>query len=66
MMATSLRFEYRNHAGATSVRTVTPNSVVFHFGSTEWHPEEQWLMRAFDEEKMAQRDFAARDIIRFL
>lgn len=57
-----LKFKYTNHRGETGIRTVTPNSVSFHFGSTEWHPDAQWLMRAYDEDKHALRDFAARDV----
>lgn len=61
-MHTTLSFKYTNHRGETAIRIVTPNSVVFYFGSTEWHREPQWLMRAWDEEKNAMRDFAARDV----
>jgi predicted DNA-binding transcriptional regulator YafY len=45
-----------------SMRMVYPRQV--YFGSTEFHPEPQWLMEAFDEEKQAIRCFAMRDIIK--
>jgi hypothetical protein len=32
------------------------------FGSTEWHPAEQWFIRALDIEKGEERDFALLDI----
>lgn len=50
---------YTNWRGETSQRTIIPRGI--WFGSTEWHPEPQWLLRAFDVEKQAQRDFALKD-----
>ncbi|WP_336801783.1 hypothetical protein [Kaistia sp. MMO-174] len=47
---------YTNWRGVTGVRSIIPKSV--WYGSTEWHPEPQWLLRAFDVEKQADRDFA--------
>lgn len=55
-----LTFRYRNWRGETSTRTVVPQEV--WFGSSEWHPAEQWFMRAFDVEKGEVRDFALLDI----
>lgn len=51
---------YRNWRGEVSQRTITPKSV--WFGSTEWHPEPQWLLNAYDHGKGADRDFAMKDI----
>ncbi|WP_019170724.1 WYL domain-containing protein [Pseudaminobacter salicylatoxidans] len=50
---------YTNWRGETAERTITPLRVFF--GSTEWHPEPQWLLRAFDHDKQAERDFALKD-----
>lgn len=50
---------YTNWRGETAERTITPQSI--WFGSTEWHPEPQWLLRAWDCEKQAERDFAMKD-----
>lgn len=50
---------YTNWRGETSERTIKPRYV--WFGSTEWHPEPQWLLTAFDLEKNADRDFALKD-----
>lgn len=55
-----LRFTYVNYRGETSRRRVKPTSI--WFGSTQWHKEEQWLMRATDLEKDEVRDFAMRDM----
>lgn len=61
---TQLRIEYTNWRGETSIRTILPLNI--WFGSTEWHPVEQWLMRAVDIEKDAERDFALTDIKKWL
>ncbi len=46
---------YTNYRGETALRTIVPKSV--RFGSTEWHPEPQWLLLAFDTDKKADREF---------
>jgi predicted DNA-binding transcriptional regulator YafY len=51
-----LRIVYTNYRGETSLREVVPNRI--WFGATDWHPEEQWLLDAFDLEKNAERSFA--------
>jgi hypothetical protein len=55
-----LTFSYKNHRGEVATRVVTP--ILVRFGSTEWHPELQWLLQAFDHEKQAEREFAMKDI----
>lgn len=55
-----LRFTYRNHRGDIGVRTVAPLGI--RYGSTAWHPEPQWLLRAYDLDKSAEREFAINDI----
>jgi WYL domain len=54
-----VRLTYTNWRGETSERTITPLRV--YYGSTDWHPEPQWLLRAFDHDKQAERDFALKD-----
>lgn len=56
-----VRFLYKNHRGEVAVRRVIPLGIVW--GSTEWHPEPQWLLRALDVDKHnASRMFAMRDM----
>lgn len=55
----TLEFEYTNYRGEVSVRTVTPKGL--RHGSTEWHPEPQWLLVAFCHDRKAERHFALRD-----
>lgn len=55
-----LEFGYTNWRGECGVRHAIPRKV--WFGSTEWHPEPQWLLTAFDVEKKAERDFALVDM----
>jgi predicted DNA-binding transcriptional regulator YafY len=52
--------QYTNWRGETSLRKVIPEEI--YFGSSEWHPESQWLMRAYDLDKEAYRDFALKDM----
>jgi len=61
---TYLNFVYKNWKNETGIRVVIPNNL--WYGSTEFHKEEQWFLKAFDVEKSADRDFAVKDIIKFL
>jgi len=54
---------YTNYRGETSIREIIPQKV--WFGSTEWHPENGWLLNAFDVEKGADRSFSLKDIKAF-
>jgi predicted DNA-binding transcriptional regulator YafY len=51
---------YTNYRGETAVRQIIP--IKIWFGKTDWHPEEQWLLDAYDLEKGADRSFAMKDI----
>lgn len=50
---------YKNYRGEWAMRKIVPVRV--WWGSTEWHPEPQWLLQAWDVEKRANRDFALKD-----
>lgn len=55
-----VRIVYTNYRRQTAVRSIIPERV--WFGSTEWHPEPQWLLDALDVEKGERRSFAMADI----
>lgn len=55
-----ITFSYRNWRGETGTRTAVP--VNLWFGNSEWHPEDQWFIRAIDVEKGEERDFALLDM----
>ena len=59
-----LKFEYINWEGKKAIRKVKP--IEIWFGKTEWHPEEQWFLKALDIDKNAERNFALKDIIKFM
>jgi hypothetical protein len=59
-----LIFWYRNYKGAEGMRRVRPLRI--RFGSSEWHPEDQWLMLAYDLENNKEREFAMRDMSGFV
>lgn len=52
--------DYTNHRGERMKRLVEP--VRLHWGATEWHPEPQFFLRAYDSQKRALRDFAVKNI----
>lgn len=52
--------DYTNWKGERRLRRIVPQSIVF--GSTEWHPEVQWLLEAEDVEKKETRSFALNSI----
>lgn len=52
--------DYTNHRGERRWRNVEPRKL--YWGRTEWHPEPQWLLHAFDLDKMEDRDFAMAGI----
>jgi predicted DNA-binding transcriptional regulator YafY len=51
---------YTNHRGQHAERNILPVSI--EFGSTQWHPEPQWILVALDMDKRADRHFAMKDI----
>ncbi len=59
-MSERITFIYTNHRGETRARRVLPLSI--WFGSTEWYPEPQWLLRARCLDHDAERDFALEKI----
>lgn len=58
-----VRIEYTNWRGETAIRKIIPLRVVFM--ATDWHPEEQWLLEAYDCDKGAERSFAMKDVKRW-
>lgn len=51
---------YTNYRGQTAIRTIVP--VLIYFGSTEYHPHEQWLLEVWDVERGAIRTYALKEI----
>lgn len=60
----TIQFDYVNWQGVKATRKAEVQS--FHYGATEYHPEEQWLMSAWDSEKQANRVFAIKDMEKIL
>ena len=56
----AIRIDYVNYKGRRTTRLVTP--ITLWFGSTEYHPKEQWMFTAYDHDKDAMRDFALKDV----
>jgi hypothetical protein len=51
---------YRNWKGEVAWRRIVPLSISFE--SSQWHPVPQWIMRALDIDREAERSFAIVDI----
>lgn len=59
-----LTFEYINWEGIKAIRHVKP--IKIWFGETKFHKGKQWFLKALDLDKNKERDFAAKDILKFL
>jgi len=55
-----IRFTYKNYRGDLGQRLVQP--IRTWFGRTTYHPKRQWLLKAWDFDRRATRDFAMADI----
>jgi hypothetical protein len=55
-----IHFKYKNWKGVTSERKAIVNGIFW--GSTEYHKENQFLLKGFDLDKMEERDYALRDV----
>lgn len=55
-----VEIDYVNWRGERALRRIVP--LELWFGSSEYHPDEQWLLKAWDEDKNAERDFALSGI----
>jgi hypothetical protein len=61
----TLTIEYKNWRNETRIREILP--IQIWFGHTRYHTENQWLLNAYDIEDCDKvKDFAVKDIIRFL
>ncbi len=56
----AVRILYTNWKGERGWRLILPRELPFK--STEFHPEEQYILEAWDFIKQADRSFAMRDI----
>lgn len=56
-----VRIFYTNWKGETAWRNIVPKEL--WFGATQYHLEPQWLLKAIDLDKNAERDFAMQDIL---
>ena len=56
-----MQWTYVNWRGQKRVRRVLPHHL--WFGSTEYHPEKQWLIQCTDLQDGKQKDFAVSGIV---
>jgi predicted DNA-binding transcriptional regulator YafY len=60
MMEKAVSVTYTNWRGETAQRTIIPMEV--YWGKTDWHPKEQWLLKVWDVDRGAYREYALQDI----
>lgn len=58
--AQPIKVRYKNWRGEVAVRTIVPQRI--YWGSTEWHPGDQWLLEVIEVDKQVKRIFALSDI----
>jgi len=56
----AVKVMYKNYKGEVGLRTIFPLQI--YMGKNEYHSGEQWLMKVWDVDKNAYRDYALRDI----
>jgi hypothetical protein len=54
---------YTNYRGQSEERILLPRAV--WWGTTPYHPESQWFLRAKDDVRKVKRDFALKDFSAF-
>lgn len=57
----NVSFLYKNWRGETKVYEVKPMHI--WYGSTDFHKEEQFFLKAMDVTRNVERDFAINDIL---
>ncbi len=57
----SVNILYRNWKGRVAVRRIIP--IEMRFESNQWHPEEQWILHAYDIDEKDERGFACLSIL---
>jgi predicted DNA-binding transcriptional regulator YafY len=56
-----IEFDYVNRKGEFSHRRAMVQR--FYYGQTEYHPNQQWLLEAFDMGKSSIRTFTLKDML---
>ncbi len=59
-----VKVRYVNWRGEEAIRSIIP--VDIYWGKTEWHPEEQWILKVWDVEREAYREYSLKDIKEWL
>ena len=59
-----LKVKYKNWQGEIGIRTIIPLKV--HYGHTDYHKTDQWLMDVWDVDKDSRRTYAMMDIMEFI
>ena len=63
-LSKSALITYKNWRGEVADRHIEP--IKLWYGATPYHKKEQWLLKAYDLDKQAERDFALQDISQWI
>ena len=59
-----IEIKYKNWKGKVSNRIITP--IKLRYGESEFHKGNQWILKAWDINKSAVREFAINDILEYI
>lgn len=59
-----LKVRYKNWKNEIAARNIIPLDI--YYGSTEYHKDEQWLLKVWDLDKKDYRIYALKDIQEWL
>ena len=59
-----IQIDYVNWRGERANRRIKPLKI--WYGVSEWHKEKQWFIKAIDIEKEEERDFALKDVKKWI
>ena len=60
----AVHVNYKNWRGEITVRRIVPLEI--YLGSTEYHKEEQWLLRVWDIDKEDYRIYALKKVLEWI
>lgn len=63
-MSRQIKVRYTNWRGESGTRVIVP--IELFWGKTEYHPQEQWLLKVWDIDRADYRDYALTDITEWL
>lgn len=64
VLSNPIEIRYKNWKGKISNRIIIP--IKLRYGESEFHKGNQWILKAWDVNKSADREFAINDILEYI